>query len=621
MKKIILLYILIFTTIFPSDDIGGYKAFIQAKNHYLNGNFDQAKIEFENFIEIYSDSKLVDSHYPDYYIAMNYYEIGELKNALKYLDSSIYTPKYLKFPGFKKSNYFEFKRGFYLGEIYSRLGYSTNAQYQYLTLIKDYYSPDLEPLEKKTLNILASKDPYYSYILEIKYKNNYKNINKLKDDDLKMIGHYLYSKGLFLEFYKAYKESINSSPNNKEIVIDTLNILEETNQYDLMIELIENQFSSGNTDSDYYYFWGNALKKSSKPLEAIEKYKLVDRSPYLERSIYSIGRTYFILENYEKAILWSKKLNNDKAHELLTRSYFKSSQIDLFKESAIKYIQAYPNSNLAAYYRNMLYSESKNPNYLTWIIKHNLNSYYYQVAFNITKTTRVLEEYPINYKRRVYKDSLAVLNQLAELGEPQLLIIESDILNFPEDKVFETFIKTSYLEKIKLYDFAMKSSISAEEEFSKYSNLYPYLYPRYYDDLVKEYSKRYDVEETLIFSLIKEGSKFDSNLIFKSTFFGLMQLDLKTARLYDPNITTKNLLDPEVNISIGVRHLEYLLSNFDDNISLTIASFHDGKELISNWKLDKNGDIDVEQIPYPDSQEFIKRVITNYYKYKSLYKD
>jgi len=621
MKKIILLYIFIFTVLFPSDDIGEYKAFMQAKNYYLNGNFDQSKIEFKNFIEIYKDTKLVNSHYPDYYIAMNYYEIGELKNALKYLESSIYTPKYLKSSEFKKSNYFEFRRSFYLGEIYSRLGYSTNAQYQYLALIKDYYSPDLESLERKALNILASKNPYYSYIMEMKYKNNYKNINKLKPNDLKMIGNYLYSKGLFLDFYKAYKKSIDSSSNNKKIVIETLNILEESNQYDLMIELIKNQFSLGNTDPDYYYFLGNALKKSKKPLEAIQKYKLVDKSPYLERSIYSIGRIYFILENYEKAILWSKKLNNDKAHELLTRSYFKSSQMDLFKESAIKYIQAYPNSNLAGYYRNMLYNESKNPNYLNWIIKHNLNSYYYQVAFNITKTTRVLEEYPVNYKKRVYKDSLIVLDQLAELGDPQLLIIESDALNFPKDKIFEAFIKTSYLEKIKLYDLAMKSSLSAKDEFSKYSNLYPYLYPRYYNDLIKKYSKKYDVEEALIFSLIKESSKFDSNLIFKGTYFGLMQLDLKTAKLYNPDITTKKLLNPEVNLDIGVKHLESLLSNFDNNISLTIASFHEEKNLISNWKLDKNGDIDVEQIPYSDSQNFIKKVITNYYKYKSLYKD
>lgn len=621
MKKVILLYLFIFTFLFSSDVIKGNKAFIHAKKLYLNGDFDQAKIEFENFKEVYKDSKLINSHYPDYYMAMNYYEIGELKNALKYLDSSIYTPKYLSFPEFKKSNYFEFKRGFYLGEIYSRLGYFTNARYQYLTLIKDYYSPSLEPFEKKALNILASKDPYYNYILEIKYSNNYKNIDKLKDDDLEMIGHYLYSKGLFLEFYKSYKKSINSNFTNKDVIISTLSILEESGQYNLMIELIKNQLSFGNVDSDFYYFWGNALKKSDKPLEAIEKYKLVDKPPYLKKSIYSIGRIFFVLENYKEAIIWSKKLNSDKAHELLTRSYFNSSQMDLFKESAIKYIQTYPNSNLSAYYRNMLYNESKNSNYLNWIIKHNLNSYYYQVAFNITKTTRVLEEYPINYKISVYKDSLSILEQLYELGDPQLLIIESDKLNFPKDKVFEIFIRTSYLEKIKLYDLAMKSSLSAEESFSKYSNLYPYLYPRYYDKLVKKYSKKYDVEEALIYSIIKEGSKFNSNLISKSSYFGLMQIDLKTARLYEPSITTKNLLDPETNISIGVKHLESLLSNFDDNISLTIASFHSGKKLISNWKLDKNGDIDVEQIPYLDSQEFIKRVITDYYKYKNLYKD
>ena len=100
-----------------------------------------------------------------------------------------------------------------------------------------------------------------------------------------------------------------------------------------------------------------------------------------------------------------------------------------------------------------------------------------------------------------------------------------------------------------------------------------------------------------------------------------MQLDLQTAKLYDPNITIKKLLDPETNINIGVKHLEHLLSNYNGNISQTIASFNNGKDLISNWKLDKNGDIDVEQIPYSDSQNLIKKIITNYYKYKSLYKN
>lgn len=621
MKKTILLYIFIFTTLFSSDNIEVYRSFIQAKNHYLNENFDQAKIEFENFIEIYKDSELVNSHYPNYYIAMNYYEIGELKNALKYLDSSVYTPKYLKNSGSKKSNFFEFRRSFYLGEIYSRLGYFNNAHNQYLNLIKDYYSPDLEPLEKKALNILASKDPYYNYLLEVKYKKNYTHLNQLKNNDLKIVGRFLYSKGLFLDFYKAYKNSNNYSSNDKEIIIDILSILEETNQYELMIELLEDQLSLNKMDSDYYYFWGNALKKSGKFLDAIEKYKLVDRSPYLEKSIYLIGRVYFILEDYENAIIYSKKLNNDKAHELLTRSYFNSSQIDLFKNSAIKYIESYPESNLAGYYRNMLYNESKNPNYLNWIIKHNLNSYYYQVAFNITKNTKILEEYPISYKSRIYKDSLTILDQISELGDPQLLNIKSDTLNFPEDKVFEIFIRTNYLEKIKLYDQAMRTSLSAEKDFSKYSNLYPYLYPKYYSELIKKYSKKYDVEEPLIFSIIKQGSKFDPNLISKSTYFGLMQLDLKTAKLYEPGITPDKLLDPEINLNIGIKHLKFLLLNLDDNISLTIASFYDGKDLVSTWKLDKNKDLDVEQIPYSDSQNFIKNVITNYYKYKDLYKN
>ena len=618
MKKIILLYILSFTLIFPKGTIEPYKAFNEGKINYLNGNNEQANLQFKNFLVNYKGSKLINSHYPDYFIGMNYSEIGDLQNALKFLDSSIYVPRYLKFKGSNKSSFFEFKRAFYLGEIYAQLGDIKNSRHQYKSLIKDFYSPQLEPFEKKALNILGSNDPYYRYILEIKYKNNYTHLNNLKKEDLKMVARFLYSKGLFLEFYNAYQKVSKPGNYSKEMVIYYLSILEEIGQYEFMIDLIKKQ---PNPSSDYYYFWGNALKKLNKPLEAIEKYKLVNKGPYLEDATYSIGRLYFILEDYDNAILWSKKLKDDRSHELLTRSYFNSGQIDLFKESAIKYIKNYPNKNLSGYYRNLLYNESKNPNYLNWIIKHNLNSYYYQVAFNITKSTRALEIYPINYKLKVYKDSLSLLDELSKLGDPQYLIIESDTIDFPNDRTFEHYIRTIYLEKNKLYNLAMRSSLLAENEFSKYSNLHLFLYPKYYGDIVKKYSKKYDVEEALIFSIIKESSKFNKNLIDKSTYFGLMQISLKTAQKYYPNITPKDLLDPETNIKVGVKHLASLLIKYDDNTSLTIADYHEDKDIISTWKLDKNGDIDVEQIPYLDSQTYIKHVIADYYKYKNLYKD
>ena len=172
MKKIIFLYILIFSFTFSQGNIEAYKSFIQGKESYMKGDYEQAQLEFDRFLENYRGSKLMNSHYPDFYIGMNYYELGELKKALKFLDSSIYTPKYLKLLG-KKSNYFEYERSFYLGDIQSRLGAVSSSEFYYLSLVKDYYSPELEPYEKKALNILGSKDPYYKYILEAKYQNKY----------------------------------------------------------------------------------------------------------------------------------------------------------------------------------------------------------------------------------------------------------------------------------------------------------------------------------------------------------------------------------------------------------------------------------------------------------------
>ncbi|MCK5779690.1 MAG: transglycosylase SLT domain-containing protein [Psychrilyobacter sp.] len=616
MKKIILLYLFVFSILFSYEPIDNYRAFIHAKNLYLKKDYENAKIEFENYIKTYGDSKLAKSNYPNYFIGMTYYELGELRSSLKFLDSSIYTPKYLQFTGSKKTNLFEFERGFYLGEIYSRLGKVESANNQYSSLIKGYYSLTSDEYEKKALNILTSTDPYYKYIMESKYQRNYTHLDNLKDSDLQMVGRYLYSKGLFIEFYNVYKNTIFSKFKSKTIVTDILNILEEGKEYNLMIELISKQ--AENNDSDYY-FYGNALKKLNKPMEAIEKYKKVGEGPYLSDAVYSIGRIYFILEDYESSILWAKKLSTDSGHELLTRSYFQSKQMDLFKKSAITYIQKYPNSNLAGYYRNLLYNESKNPNYLNWIIKHNLNSYYYQVAYNITKTTRTLEEYPISYKNRIYKDEIALLEELSTLGDPELLTIETNSISFPNDKIFEYYLKTIYAEKNQLYTLALKSALRVEIEFSRYSNLYPHLYPRYYNGFVAKYSTKNEVEEAIIYSLIREQSLFDSDLIFKSTYFGLMQISLKTAKLYDENITYKKLLDPETNIRIGTLHLKYLLNKYNGNITLAMSAFSQGEDVIANWRLDANGDIDVEKIPYLNSQYTVKNVITNYYKYKKLY--
>jgi soluble lytic murein transglycosylase len=220
---------------------------------------------------------------------------------------------------------------------------------------------------------------------------------------------------------------------------------------------------------------------------------------------------------------------------------------------------------------------------------------------------------------KVHKDIVEPVEKIASLGDMELSVISSNSLKLPNDPLFESYLKTIYLEKFKFYHLAFLVSEDAQGDFSKYTNLYPYLYPRYYSDTVNLCSKKHDVEEALIYALIREGSKFNKRLISKGTYFGLMQIDLNTAKKYSPGITPNELLDPSINICIGTKHLATLLIKYNYNPTLAIAAFYEGEEVINSWKKDKNGDIDVEQIPYLDAQTFIKHAISSYYKYKNLY--
>lgn len=611
-------------TIFSEDGVDEYKAFAHAKSLYYNGNYDEAKVEFDDFITTYKDTNLIKSKYPNYYIGMANYKVGNLKVALKYLESAIYKPSYYnekdRDTKFKKKNYFEYPRAFFLGQIYDQLGFEENSTYHYLSLIKGYYNTKLEPYERKALEILKEKNPYYNYLYLPLYKDNFLHLDKLKVSDLRVLGKYFYSQGTFSKFYKNYLLHPTSSIVNKELIIDTLSTLEDSEEYDLMIKLIKKQVAKNRMDTDYFYFWGNALKKLGKFSEAIEKYKEVTRSPYIEEAYYAITRIYFTQGDYKNSIIWAKKLTGDRSHELLTKSYFNSGQIKLFKKSALEYIKRYPNSNRAGFYRDMLYKESKNPNYLKWIIKHNLNSYYYQVAYDITKEDRSLEIYPMRYKGKKYKNKINDLMTILSLGDPELLIIKLDTFNIKEDPLFTRITKTKFLEQIGYYSLAYKNSQKSIDEFSKFSNLLPTLYPRYYQNLVDKVSFDYDIESALIYSLMKASSEFDKNLISKGSRFGLMQLPLKIAKKYRPQITYKELLDPLTNIELSGEYLSDLSSEFDGNTSKVMAAFFNGEKKIKKWKVDKNQDISVEDIPSLLSQELIKKTMTNYYKYKQLYK-
>lgn len=148
-----------------------------------------------------------------------------------------------------------------------------------------------------------------------------------------------------------------------------------------------------------------------------------------------------------------------------------------------------------------------------------------------------------------------------------------------------------------------------------------------YLDVVKIYANQFNVDTALIMSVIKAESKFNKNAISSANAVGLMQVRLETAnymlsKLGEGKISQTQLFNPQTNIKIGVKYLQYLLNRFN-NLQVSICAYNAGETIVSSWLKDKKYSEDgivLKQIPYSETSNYLKKVMINYQIYKKIIK-
>jgi soluble lytic murein transglycosylase-like protein len=84
------------------------------------------------------------------------------------------------------------------------------------------------------------------------------------------------------------------------------------------------------------------------------------------------------------------------------------------------------------------------------------------------------------------------------------------------------------------------------------------------------------IDPALGFQLVKVESSFKASARSSMKAFGYTQLQLPTARFYDPDVTERDLFDRETNLRIGFRFLRDLLEQFDHDMSLALVAYNRG---------------------------------------------
>jgi soluble lytic murein transglycosylase-like protein len=99
------------------------------------------------------------------------------------------------------------------------------------------------------------------------------------------------------------------------------------------------------------------------------------------------------------------------------------------------------------------------------------------------------------------------------------------------------------------------------------------------DAMIVSAATRYGIEPLLLYSVMCQESRFQSQAVSPKGARGLMQLMPATAARFG----VKNIFDPEQNIYAGARYLRFLLDLFDGDVSLALAGYNAGEGAVKKY--------------------------------------
>jgi soluble lytic murein transglycosylase-like protein len=140
----------------------------------------------------------------------------------------------------------------------------------------------------------------------------------------------------------------------------------------------------------------------------------------------------------------------------------------------------------------------------------------------------------------------------------------------------------------------------------------------------------FSVDRALVFAFMRQESAFNARAMSTAGATGLMQLMPRTAGAVagDKSLHHKTgrhkLFAPEYNIELGQRYLQHLLDMpmIKGNLLYLAAAYNAGPGNLQKW-LRANPDIAadpflfIETIPLGETRNFVQRVLTNYWIYRS----
>ena len=153
-----------------------------------------------------------------------------------------------------------------------------------------------------------------------------------------------------------------------------------------------------------------------------------------------------------------------------------------------------------------------------------------------------------------------------------------------------------------------------------------YLSP--FDDQVRPAAQKQSVDEAWVYGLMRQESRFITNAKSTVGASGLMQLMPATAKWVANKIGLANyshsrVNDTETNLLLGTTYMRMVMESLDNHPVLASAAYNAGPGRARKWRADRplEGAIYAETIPFNETRDYVKKVMSNAVYYSALFED
>jgi soluble lytic murein transglycosylase len=153
------------------------------------------------------------------------------------------------------------------------------------------------------------------------------------------------------------------------------------------------------------------------------------------------------------------------------------------------------------------------------------------------------------------------------------------------------------------------------------------VYPAGWGDIVAQQAETYSVDPLLLLALMRQESAFDPHAVSGARAMGLTQIVPATARgiaakLGANDFTLQDLYKPETSVGFGAYFLSELIGQYRGQVFPTLAAYDAGGGNVTSWikRFTNDPDLLVEQVPFAETQMYLRIVYDNYWHYRHLWR-